>query len=418
MTHRPLRSYDVRERNEKLVLSIIHGAAGISQSEVSQMTGLKPPTVFRIFSQLQADGIIRECSPDRPSTTNKGRKPAFYCVVPDSHYAIGVDFWSGSAAVVVANFAGEAVYSEIIHTGADVDAEEVMTALGDLVRRAVHASGLDPERVIGIGVGAPGIVDIETGTVVRYPRIPGLDRYGVGSRLEREFGRPVFVHNNTAVLALGEYRYGAAAGYQSVMTLLIRSGVGGAFVQDGRILTNRGRTVLEVGHMVLDPAGPPCRGGWRGCLESYLSEGAIREVLERCGYAGLGDLEEDAGADGGGSSAAGPAGGRAGGRRETAAARLATVSSACPDLAEAGQAFAQAVHTLSNLLNPEAYLIVTRYRWLSEFLAGALDRYLDTDAPGLSEGAAAIVPEIYDPILSCHGAVDLVLDHFFAREAG
>jgi predicted NBD/HSP70 family sugar kinase len=416
MTHRPLRSYDVRERNEKLVLSIIHGTSGISQSEVSQMTGLKPPTVFRIFSQLQAEGDIRECNPDRPSMTTKGRKPAFYCVVPESHYTIGVDFWSGSAAVVVANFAGEAVYSEVMDTGADVGAEEVMTKLCDLLHRATKASSLDPQRVIGIGVGAPGIVDIETGTVVRYPRIPGLDRYGVKARLEQEFGWPVHLHNNTAVLALGEYRYGIAAGHQSVLTFLIRSGVGGAFLQDGRILTNRGRTLLEVGHMVLDPSGPPCESGWRGCLESYLSEDAIRETLIRCGFGGLDDLEVDLAPADGGSGEELREAPESRQPAELHEARLEHVTRVCPELANAGRGFAQALHTLSNLLNPESYLIVSRYRWLSEFLAGSLDRYLVSDSPGLSEGAAAVMPQTYDPILSCHGAADLVLDRFFARE--
>lgn len=392
MTHRPLRSYDVRERNEKLVLSIIHGARGISQSEVSQMTGLKPPTVFRIFSQLQADGVIQECTPDRPSTTSKGRKPAFYCVVPDSLYIIGIDFWAGSVAVVVSDFSGEAVYSEVIETPRDIEAEAVMGEISALVRRATAASALKPEKVLGIGIGAPGIVDIASGTIVRYPRIPGFDGYGVAARIEEEFGWPVHVHNNTAVLALGEYRYGRAAGHQSVMTLLIRSGVGGAFLQDGRVLTNRGRTVLEVGHMVLDPDGRQCASGWNGCLEGYLSEGAVEAAVQECGFESLSVFGEALVEHG------------------------STVSDACPELREAARRFAQAVHSLSNLLNPESYLIVSRYRWLSEFLAASLDEYLDSDAPGLGEGAAAVLPQTYEPLRACHGAADLVLDRFFARE--
>ncbi|MFP4374056.1 MAG: ROK family transcriptional regulator [Spirochaetaceae bacterium] len=391
MTHRPLRSYDVRERNEKLVLSLIHGTNGISQSEVAGTTGLKPPTVFRIFSQLQRDGVIRECSPARPAAGGKGRRPAFYCVVPESLYIIGIDFWSGSAAVVVSDFAGEAVYSEVIETPRDIAAEAVMGEITALVRRAVAASGLTAEKVLGIGVGAPGIVDIGTGTIVRYPRIPGFDGYGVAERIEEEFGWPVHVHNNTAVLALGEYRYGCAAGHQSVMTFLIRSGVGGAFLQDGRVLTNRGRTVLEVGHMVLDPDGEGA-SGLGGSLEDYLSEGAVEAAVRHCGFASL--------------SAFG----------EALVERGVSVSDACAELRGAASRFAQAVHSLSNLFNPESYLIVSRHRWLSEFLAAALDEYLDSDAPGLSEGAAAVLPQTYDPRRACHGATDLVLDRFFARD--
>jgi predicted NBD/HSP70 family sugar kinase len=344
--------------------------------------------VFRIFSQLQADGIIRDCTAERQAAGTKGRKPSFYCVVPESFYTVGIDFWAGSQAVVVADFAGNAEYSEVVDTAPDSDAETVMREISALVERAVDSSGVDVERVLGVGVGAPGIVDIETGTVIRYPRIPGLDGYGVKARLEQDFGWPVHVHNNAAVMALGEYRYGQVAGQQSVMAFLIRSGVGGAFLQDGKILTNRGRTVLEVGHMVVDPNGPACEGGWGGCLESYLSEGAIGSALERAGY---GSLQESVA--------------NMSGERAFEVAELET----------AGRRFAQAIHTLSNLFNPMSYLIVSRYEWLSDFLAGAAHRFTDNDAPGLGEAGTRVVGQTYDAIRACRGATDLVLDSFFAR---
>jgi predicted NBD/HSP70 family sugar kinase len=281
-----------------------------------------------------------------------------------------------------------------------------MTELCGLATRAVRAVGLEKaeDKVLGIGVGAPGIVDINSGTVVRYPRIRGLDGYDVGTRLEKEFGWPVHVHNNTAVLALGEYRYGAAAGYQSVMALLIRSGVGGAFLQDGRVLTNRGRTILEVGHMVLDPYGAECGAGRRGCLEGYLSENAVAAVVQERGFSDLAEI---------GDATAGSVEG-IDDPMERADTRLTALIEVCPRLREPAERFAQAIHGLSNLLNPEAYLLVSRYGWFSEFLAGAVYRYLETDAPGLSEGAAVIIPRSYDPIRACHGAADLVMDRFFA----
>jgi hypothetical protein len=95
---------------------------------------------------------------------------------------------------------------------------------------------------------------------------------------------------------------------------------------------------------------------------------------------------------------------------------LSHLAERSPELQEIAMRFAQAMHTLSNLLNPQCYLIVSRYRWLSQFLATALEEYLDSDSPGLSEGAAAILPEVYDPIRACRGAADLVLDRFFAQQ--
>ena len=102
----PLRSGDVRARNEKLVLKLIYNQTGISQSEISTITGLKPPTVFRIFTSLIEQGFIVECRSNRKATEKKGRKPSFFCVNPDACYAIGLDFWWQSAAVLVTDFSG------------------------------------------------------------------------------------------------------------------------------------------------------------------------------------------------------------------------------------------------------------------------------------------------------------------------
>ncbi len=113
MNRQPLRGNDIREYNEKLVLNLIHKNKGISQSEIARITGLKAPTVLRIFTKMEDEGYIRQCGTDKETVKKKGRRPVFYCVSPGIFNAIGIDFWSKSASIVVVDFCGNTIFEKI-----------------------------------------------------------------------------------------------------------------------------------------------------------------------------------------------------------------------------------------------------------------------------------------------------------------
>ena len=103
---KPLRSEDMREKNEKLILRYIHQNEGISQSQIVQLTGLKAPTVLRIFSILETNGLIKikKNHQEKNSSEKKGRKPVFYKVNPTARYVVGVEFWAQTACVLIVDF--------------------------------------------------------------------------------------------------------------------------------------------------------------------------------------------------------------------------------------------------------------------------------------------------------------------------
>jgi predicted NBD/HSP70 family sugar kinase len=383
----PLRGRDVRERNEKLVLKLIYSRKGISQSEISTITGLKPPTVFRIFTSLIEQGFIVECTTERVVHDRKGRKPSFFCVNAEACYAVGVDFWWQSAAVLVSDFAGTPIYEDLVTFRVGIDAETMMQQIEGLIRSAIGKADIDEKRIIGIGIGAPGVVDIEQGRVVKYPRAKGMTNYSIKERIGKSFQVPVYVHNNCSVIALSEYRYGKAKGQESMLAILIRAGVGGAFVQDGRAFVNQSKTALEVGHLSVDLKGRVCECGARGCLETYLCEEAILAEVKQLGeepsWATLEKLLDQ------------------GDRR---AVRL---------MKRLGAILAAAVGSLVNVLNPEAVLIVSRNRFLSDFFVAMIRD--DLAKPGADNQPAAVnvISEEYQPTIACKGAADLVFDHFF-----
>jgi predicted NBD/HSP70 family sugar kinase len=383
----PLRSRDVRERNEKLVLKLIYNQRGISQSEISTITGLKPPTVFRIFSSLIEQGFIVECSTKREVAEKKGRKPSFFCVNAASCYAIGLDFWWQSAAVLVTDFSGTPIYEDLVKFRVGIDAEKMMQQIEGLIRSAIQKSGVDERRIIGIGIGAPGVVDIEQGRVVKYPRAKGMTNYSIKERIGESFGVPVYIHNNCSVIALSEYRYGKAKGEDSMLAILIRAGVGGAFIQDGKAFVNQSKTALEVGHLSVDLKGRLCKCGARGCLETYLSEEAIMSELEQLGenpsWENLEKLLE---------------------RKDRRATKL---------MNRLGTILTTGVISLVNLLNPEAVLIVSRSRSMSDYFVAMIRESLEKLAADNQLAVVNVISEEYKPTIACKGAADLVFDHFF-----
>jgi predicted NBD/HSP70 family sugar kinase len=387
MIGEPLRGNDVRKKNEQLVLRIIHKSEGISQSEVVQMTGLKPPTVFRIFSGLEESGLIEIVEKPAEPAERKGRRPVYYGINPEARFIIGIDFWVKSASIVIVNFAGEPVFEQVRQLQTFIDANQVIDVLKELIENSLQQSKIDRDRVIGIGIGAPGRVDIDKGEVVHYGRIRGMNNFSIKDPVEAAFGFPVYVHNNAAVVALSEYRYGVAKEMKTLLTVLVRSGVGGSFISNGSIFVTNQRTTLEIGHMSVDIHGRECECGHRGCLESYVSEEALVHEFSEIGLdIGIEEIDEAIEA-----------------RREDV---LRIIDEKITVLAEG-------IYSLFQLFGPDSFLIVTRSAALSAYAAGEIERRLGWDSPPEGEEYCSILHCAYDPILAGVGASDLVLDQFF-----
>lgn len=390
MKRHALRGNDIRESNEKLVLSLIFERGTTSQSEIVQATGLKAPTVFRIFSKLEEDGFIRQCVSDDPDETRrsvpvpvverKGRRPNYYCIRPDSGCAIGVDFSSLAASVIVVNFGNEVIYHESTEFPSGLDRDEVLDRVARLIRDAIAARTLDFESVLGIGIAAPGVVDTVTGRVVVYDRIAGLNDYSIKDRYEAEFGVPVYVHNNANVIAASAYHHGSARHEESLLAILVRSGVGGALIENGQVFLNGTRTALEIGSLragILIASDPGVTATDPDRLESIVAEGPMLARLQD--VFGVQSWSE-------------------------AEARLSATDVANA-LAPARRALAAAARDLHHVFRPEAILLITRFPLLAEALGSAVREAVPT---------VRVISMVYDPVQACYGATDLVFRYFFA----
>ena len=157
---------------------------------------------------------------------------------------------------------------------------------------------LDTSAAVPVGVGAPGMVD-RAGRLCFAPNLPqaqGVDWTElIGERLP---GRAVVIENDANFAVLSEHRLGAARGYRDVVMVTLGTGIGGGIVIDGRVQVGSAGFAGEIGHMVVDPAGPPCPCGRRGCWERFASGAGLGVLAREAALAGrLGEVVRVAGGD-------------------------------------------------------------------------------------------------------------------------
>ncbi len=150
-----------------------------------------------------------------------------------------------------------------------------LTHLLDSARRR----GLGSPRAIGVAV--PGPLNVYSGTVMQAPHVAAWRGYPLRRKLEALIGRRVTLENDANAWALGEYWRGAARGRRDVVLLTLGTGVGGGLIVGGKLVHGQSGMAGELGHVTVNPDGPRCDCGAKGCLESYASASGLRGLIER-----------------------------------------------------------------------------------------------------------------------------------------
>jgi glucokinase len=195
----------------------------------------------------------------------------------DDQHFVGVDLGGTTlTAAVVDVKTGERVGRHRVPTEAKEGHDAVMARMADLVGEAIYDAGMEKSDVGGVGVGVPGVLDLEQGLTLFLPNLPGEWRkVPLRDTLQEATGLPVTLLNDVRSFTLGEKTFGAGRNVDTMVCFAIGTGIGGGIVIDGELHLGLGGTAGEVGHHVIDPFGPRCGCGSRGCLEAHASGPAI-----------------------------------------------------------------------------------------------------------------------------------------------
>ncbi len=157
----------------------------------------------------------------------------------------------------------------------------VAEAMEGALREAASAASVEPERLVGIGVGSPGDADGETGVVSGARNLPDWEgSFPLGETLSTALGTPVRIGNDVQVAVEGEHTVGAGRKFDSLLGVWWGTGVGGGIILDGKPWLGRG-AAGEIGHMVVKRNGARCPCGRRGCMEAYAGRAAMEAKARR-----------------------------------------------------------------------------------------------------------------------------------------
>ncbi len=191
---------------------------------------------------------------------------------------LGIDIGGTKVALGLAGRDGELVASSRHDAQVERGPEQMLARIVAESHRLVSESS-GSLRAIGIACGGP--LDRARGLVLSPPNLPGWDAVPVVARLSEALRAPACLENDANAAALGEHRFGAGRGHADLVYVTVSTGIGGGIVCGGRLLHGLRDSAGEVGHQTLDPDGPPCGCGNRGCLEALASGTAIARAARR-----------------------------------------------------------------------------------------------------------------------------------------
>ena len=196
-------------------------------------------------------------------------------------WTVGVDFGGTNIKLGLVTPQGRVACAQVLDSRPLRRPAAFVEGIARAVESLARAAGTPVSRLRGISVGAPGPVDVRRGVVYSMVNVPGWRHVPLGPLLERRLRRPCRVDNDVNVFTLGEWRFGAARGYRHVIGLTLGTGLGGGLLLNGALFRGASGAAGEAGHMVMDPAGPPCGCGRRGCFEQLVNAGAVVKLARR-----------------------------------------------------------------------------------------------------------------------------------------
>jgi predicted NBD/HSP70 family sugar kinase/predicted XRE-type DNA-binding protein len=348
----PAGQRSIRRQNLSLVLREVIERGPLSRAGIAEAVGLTRSTVSSLVGELMDRGLLSDLG--RAPVTGVGRPGQLVAISDKTVVGLGLEINVDYLAACILDLTGGVRFERfLLHENRGTPVQAVCDALGDLARNALSEAKARRLTPVGATVAVPGLVEVETGMLLTAPNL-GWERTSVRTEVAARLRQPrlyLTADNEANLAALGELWLGRGREWRDFIHLSGEIGVGGAVVVGGELLRSGSGLGGELGHLSIDPDGPECPCGSRGCLERVVGQEALLRA------AGL-DAEV-------GTSIGVPDGG----------VRLLAESAERGDertldaLAEAGRALGLACAAAANLLAPNTVALGGIFAPLFDWLA-------------------------------------------------
>lgn len=270
----------MQQLNTSLVLEVIREKGPISRSELARLTELSNPAVSALLEPLLRDGVVREIGTDASTGGRPARLLAFNA---RAGCLVGIDVGGTTIVGAVVDLAGNILNSMSCPSARG---EQSVNIVLDLIEELIKSACVPQDALWGIGVGIPGVTDVDGQRVTHAPAV-GWDDVHIGRIIRDRFGVPFFADNDVNCFARGELWRGMLKGVTNGVAIAVGTGVGVGLIIDGRVYQGTHNAAGEVGYWLLGSLGPIEKPTGFGPLESIAAGPGIAGQARR-------DLEADA----------------------------------------------------------------------------------------------------------------------------
>jgi predicted NBD/HSP70 family sugar kinase len=278
----PIREAPSASPNLGESLQLIWRERRISRAEIARRTGLSRSTVSAIVSALLPTQLVAEVG---AGESHGGRRPIVLEFQDDAFRILGIDMGATHVSVALTDLRGRVLHWASKNHSVRTDPRGAQHLVLQLADKCLEKTRSAPDRLIGVGLAVPSPVDPQNTDLLSPLVLPAWRGVSVTAPLRERYGVPVLVDNDANLGALAEQWWGAARDVADSAYIKVATGIGSGHIIGGRIYRGSSGTAGEIGHIAIDPQGPPCLCGLRGCLVTLVGSHALiakaREMMQR-----------------------------------------------------------------------------------------------------------------------------------------
>lgn len=261
-------------RHKKRILSLLYHNTPLSAPELSKKIGVSLPTVLLLLNDLMASGLVSTMG---TGISTGGRKPSLYGLSDESVFVIACDMGRYVAKLTVFNSHNQRV-TPLKYIETHIDDDQLVEKLHDAAKELITGFNIPEEKIVGLGVDMPGLVDSQAG--INYT-IKNRRLQNVKDRLEKKFGIEVYIDNDARMQAYGEYIFGKAKERRNAIVVNWNWGVGLGMILNGELYGGHTGFAGELSHIQMAEEGDLCICGKRGCLETISSANTLLKLARQ-----------------------------------------------------------------------------------------------------------------------------------------
>ncbi|GAB3997986.1 ROK family transcriptional regulator [Spirosoma daeguense] len=274
-TQQSVVDYKKRQK-QQTILAHLYAESTCTLAQLARILHSSVPSVTSLVEELTEEGWA---TPIGTATGSNGRRPVLFSLNTKRHYVAVLDVSTHDTKILLMNTQREVVFrgDYDLRLG---DNPEFLSSLTEYFTNALADSGLNETDLIAVGVSMPGLIDARRGLNLTYKSLNSATK-PLTQQLSEQFGKPVYLINDTKATVLGESRFGGGQGKKQVLAINIDWGVGLGIVVNGEVFKGASGFAGELGHIQVDPEGELCYCGKIGCLNTVTSASALVKRVQR-----------------------------------------------------------------------------------------------------------------------------------------